>query len=209
MAVDSAGDVAGHEGGVVAHAVDEVRVAAVLEALSEDVEAGDGGDAAPLDDLAVAVEDRDPQPRVGAAVAGGPDDRRDAVAPGVEPRDRLGGRSRAGVSAGRTSRVQAGGRRCGRRCGRGAGARRSSAAAVVAVQVVGERQVAAVDAGEPTGDPDAEPLQRGQVDVAVVARGRRAAARPRRAPRSGRPTSSMVRANVPIWSSHHQMSMPR
>ena len=49
----------GHEGGVVAHAVDEVRVAAVLMALPDDVEAGDGGDAAALHDLAVRVEHRD------------------------------------------------------------------------------------------------------------------------------------------------------
>ena len=86
----SVGDVAGDEGGVVADAVDEVRVAAVLEALAEHVQPGDRGDAAPVDDLALRVEDRHLQPRVAAAVAGGPHDGADAGGTGVEPGDRLG-----------------------------------------------------------------------------------------------------------------------
>ena len=67
-------DVVGDERGVAADAVDEVRVAAVLEALTEHVQAGHRGDAAAVADLARGVEDREVQPRVGAAVAGRPDD---------------------------------------------------------------------------------------------------------------------------------------
>ena len=45
------------EGGVPADPADEVRVAVVLEALAEHVQAGDRGDAAALPELAVVVED--------------------------------------------------------------------------------------------------------------------------------------------------------
>src|SRR5215203_1279871 len=72
------GEVVGNERGVAADAVDEVRVAVVLEALTEDVQAVDGGDAAVLADLAAGVEHGDVQPRVAAAVARRPDDRGDA-----------------------------------------------------------------------------------------------------------------------------------
>ena len=57
----------------------KLRVAAVLEALAEHVQAGYRGDAPPLDDLAGGVEHRHPQPRIGTAEAGGPDHGRDAA----------------------------------------------------------------------------------------------------------------------------------
>src|SRR4051812_38592186 len=70
----AAGEVAGDEGGVVAHAVDEVGVAAVLEPLPHHVQAFDRRDAPALDDLAVPAQHRHLQPRVLAAVTGGPHD---------------------------------------------------------------------------------------------------------------------------------------
>src|SRR5215213_3490718 len=77
-------DLSGDEGGVVADAVDEVGVTAVLEALADDVEAVHRRDAAALGDLAGAVEDGQAQPRRGPPVAGGPDDGGDAVAAQIE-----------------------------------------------------------------------------------------------------------------------------
>ena len=107
VGVDSAGDVVGDEAGVVADTVDEVGVAAVLEALAERRRGPATGvtprrwTISPL-----RVEDRDVEPRVGAAVAGGPDDRRDAVAPAqVERVDAaLADRSRAGAARRRAPR---------------------------------------------------------------------------------------------------------
>jgi len=87
------------ERGVPADPADEVRVAVVLEALAEHVQAGNGGDAAALPELAVGVEDGDAQPRVGPAVAGRPDHGADARLSqvqfvdhrcGPDCRDRLG-----------------------------------------------------------------------------------------------------------------------
>src|SRR5690606_29993511 len=48
------------------------------------VEPGDHGDAALVADLAFVVERRDAEPWIRAAVAGGPDDRGDSLAPEVE-----------------------------------------------------------------------------------------------------------------------------
>jgi hypothetical protein len=47
------------ERGIAVDAIDEVRVAGVLEALSEDVRPGERCDAAALSDLTVCVEDRE------------------------------------------------------------------------------------------------------------------------------------------------------
>ena len=57
---------------IPADAVDEVRVAVVLEALAEDVEAGHGRAPAPLADLAGPVEHGQVQPRIHAAMTGRP-----------------------------------------------------------------------------------------------------------------------------------------
>ena len=73
------------EGGVPADPADEVRVAVVLEALAEHVQAGDRGDAAALPELAAGIEDGDAQPRVGPAVTRRPDDGADAGRSQVEP----------------------------------------------------------------------------------------------------------------------------
>src|SRR4051794_19366912 len=63
---------------VTAYAADEVGAAPVLVRQPEDIEAGDGGRAAALLDRAVLVDDAwNGKPRVGAAVARRPDDRRD------------------------------------------------------------------------------------------------------------------------------------
>ena len=171
--------------GVVADAVDEVRVAPVLEALPDHVETGDGGDAAPLDDLAVGAQDGNVQPRVRAAVAGGPHDRGDAVPPGVEPRDRLGREEFGGRDGGENLTVEA---------GRGdvvVDAREQPGEALVGggggdPEVVGERQVVAVDAGEPAGEADTESLERWEGRRRGGRRGRRAAARLRCGTGSGR-----------------------
>ena len=55
---DGVADVLGDECGVAADAVDEVRAAVVLEALTEHVQARHRRDAAALADLTVAVEHR-------------------------------------------------------------------------------------------------------------------------------------------------------
>ena len=175
--------------GVVADAVDEVRVAAVLEALAEDVQPGDRRDAAPLADLAVGVEDRDLQPRVGAAVAGGPDDRADAVAAcrssDVSRRRRAqpGGRARRrGPRA-----VEAGGVDVVVDLGRAGGASRSSAAATVVA--AGRRRTSSRSPSTPVRRPASRTpsrCERGQVDVAAVGAADELQRRPRAGAASGR-----------------------
>ena len=63
----SGADVIGDECGITADAVDEVRVAIVLEALSADVGPGERHDAATLADLTACVEDRETEPVVGSS----------------------------------------------------------------------------------------------------------------------------------------------
>jgi hypothetical protein len=55
----SGAEVIGDERGISVDAIDEVRVAGVLEALSEDVRPGERCDAAAPSDLTVCVEDRE------------------------------------------------------------------------------------------------------------------------------------------------------
>src|SRR3954453_15872295 len=66
-------------GDVVPGAVDQARIAPGLEALTDGVEAGDGGPAAVLDDAA-GVHDGQAQPGPGTAETGRPDDGADTAA---------------------------------------------------------------------------------------------------------------------------------
>ena len=62
MGLEDAGsgaDVVSDKRGIAADAINEVRVAVVLEALPEDVRPGERCDAAALSDLTVRVEDRE------------------------------------------------------------------------------------------------------------------------------------------------------
>src|SRR6476659_690986 len=161
------GDVVGEEGGVVTDAVDEVGVAAVLEAQAEGVQAVDRGDPPAVDDLAAGVEHRDVQPGVGPAVTGGPDDGADAAPAEVDRRG--GGRRRQAAGANslehlalevsgfdvlvdlaeQAPHASIGGRSGGR-------------------QVVGELGAFAVELDEPADQLHATLRQRRQVDVAPV-----------------------------------------
>jgi quercetin dioxygenase-like cupin family protein len=84
-------DVLGDHGRVAADAADEVRPATVLEALAEHVEARYRRAAAVLADLAVLIEQRQPQPGVGTAMTGGPHDGVDTGGAEVEVCDDAGG----------------------------------------------------------------------------------------------------------------------
>ncbi len=73
-------DVLRDQPGIVAHAVDPVRLPDALEPHADRVEPGDGRDAVALADGARSDADhRDVQPRVGAGEAGRPHDRLDAI----------------------------------------------------------------------------------------------------------------------------------
>ena len=76
--------------GVVSCAVDEAGVAAMLEVLTNDVQARYRGDATPLADRAVRRQDRHVQPGVVWTVAGGDDHRPDVLAGKVKSRHRFG-----------------------------------------------------------------------------------------------------------------------
>ena len=115
-----------------------------------------------------AVEDRDLQPRVGAPVAGGPDDRADALAAQVEAGQPLGGRTPGGRRRAEDLGVEAAAASMWSSMRASRRASRSSAAAVVPAGRRRTSDAVAVDADEPAGEPHAEPLERGQVDVAVV-----------------------------------------
>ena len=183
----------------------------MLEALAEHVGAGHGRDAPVLADLTVTRRGSGRcEPGVGAAVAGGPDDRADAG--GVEV-ERVGDRRRrspaaigsaSSTSAVRPSRSMASSMRARTRAvWRSAAVDDGAAGRWPSVTRV------SVDAVQPADEADA---------VAPAAwRGRGCGDRcgptscsdgsVRAAATS--PTSSMVLSNAPIRSSHQKMSMPR
>src|SRR5690606_19700770 len=69
------GDPAGEVGGVVVDEAEQRRAAGVLPGQAEEVQAGDVGDATPVDHPAVAYHAGDVDPGVVGAVTGRPDDR--------------------------------------------------------------------------------------------------------------------------------------
>ena len=151
---------------VAADPADRVREAAGLELQAERVQAGPRRDPVAVHDLARGVQDRDVQPRVGAAVAGGPHDRGD---PGRAQVERL----RAGADVDRRH-VLGGGVARDR-----VDAREHPAHPVVGVargrlQVCGEQRVAPGEAAQAPRQPDAEAGEHAQVErpaaVAAVER---------------------------------------
>ena len=85
---------------------------------------------------------------------------------------------------------------------------RRASAASVDVRRSGANLTGPVEVDHPAGQPHAEALQCRQVDVAVVLTADELQCSFGTGP-GGVETSSIVTAKVPVWSSHHQMSMPR
>ncbi len=80
------GDVPAQLLGVVAHAVDQVRVAPAQVLQPEDVQTGSRRDAAAVKQLAVVADDGHREPRIAAPVTGGPDHRVDPLGAQVDRR---------------------------------------------------------------------------------------------------------------------------
>ena len=193
---------------VAADAVDEVGVAEVLEPLAQHVRAGHRGDAAVLRDLAAIVEDRQPQPLVRTAMAGGPHDRRD---PGgargrvMRPPAPVRPRRPARLRAPRTTspcRFTASSMR--------ASIRDSFTSATLVTRrrlVSNETRVPSVPVNRPTSwTPLACNVARSSDEWS--GRPTSCSDGSFRAATTSR-TSSMDRSKAPIMSSHQKMSMPR
>ena len=202
-----AADVLGDVVGVAADAVDEVRVAVVLEALAEHVGAGHGSDPPVLADLTVAVKDGKVEPWVGAPMAGGPDDgadpssveiERGGSANGSHRGDRFGVEHLGGQAASFDGGVDA--------------TEHTGRLAVGGVdegaQVGGQRDPGSVHAAQSADEADAGGLQCGEVEAARSSRPTSCSDGSLRAAATS-PTSSMVLSNDPIMSSHQKMSRPR
>ena len=139
----------------------------MLELQAQHVEAGDAGHAAVVGDLAVPVQDGNPQPGVGRLVPGRRDHRADAGPAQVKldrasrRRERRGRIGRAGALAAAAGDVPVDGAQQPlhpRLCPADRGG-----------QVIGEAQPPAIRRGQPPGQPHLARRQRIQADRAVAA----------------------------------------
>ena len=160
---EEAGDGGGQRLGVAPDPVDEVGGAAALDAEPQHVEAGRGGDAAVVHDLALGVEHRHAQPPVVAGIPGRPDHRADALGREVEAaRPALG--MRRDLPGRRVLRCGDAGRGDMRVDPRQHAVQPRVGGRAIAGEAIAQREAHAVRALDAAGDADASGRQPREID---------------------------------------------